>query len=73
LKTPRPRRDEVGESIERDDLARRPTRLSKEQKFRFDVGQYVTDGFRHADQKDPGVRALLDKDRPRKKAERLSK
>ncbi len=52
--------------IDRDDLARRASRLSKEQKFRFDVGQYVTDAFRHADKKDPSMRVLLDKDKPQK-------
>jgi spermidine synthase len=55
-----PRKD----SVACDDLARRASRLSKETKFRFDVGQYVTDGFHHADKKNLGVRVLLDKDKP---------
>ena len=53
------------EAIDCDELARRATRFSRVQKFRFDIGQYVADGFRHADTKDPGVRVLLDKDKPR--------
>ena len=51
--------------LERADLAQRATRLSKEAAFRFDIGGYVTDGFRHADLKDPQARVLLDKDKPR--------
>ena len=59
------------EAIDRDDLARRASRLSKDQEFRFDVGQYVTDAFYHADNKDPATRILLDKDKPREpKAEK---
>ena len=54
------------EPLDRDDLAQRASRLSKEGKFRFDVGQYVTDSFRHADKKDPGMRVLLDKDKGQK-------
>ena len=53
------------EPINRADLARRASRLSQQEKFRFDVGQYVTHAFRHADQKDPGMRVLLDKDKRR--------
>ncbi len=59
------------EPIDRADLARRASRLSKEERFRFDVGEYVSDGFRHADQKDPGMRVLLDKDKPREAASAL--
>ena len=33
------------EPIDRDDLARRASRLSKEEKFRFDVGEYVSEVF----------------------------
>jgi spermidine synthase len=49
------------ERIDRDDLARRASKLCQEQKFRFDIGQYVTDGLHHEDQKDPRVQVLLDK------------
>jgi spermidine synthase len=51
------------EAIDRADLARRASRFSKEKKLRFDVGEYVTHAFRHADKKDPGMRVLLDKDK----------
>jgi spermidine synthase len=51
-------------AIDRADLARRAARLSQVQHFRFDVGQYVTEAFRHADRKEPGERVLLDKDKP---------
>ena len=44
-------------------LAQRSARLSKETGFRFDMGGYVTGGFRHADSKDPQMRVLLDKDK----------
>ncbi len=50
--------------LERAELAQRATKLSKETGFRFDIGGYVTDGFRHADLKDPQERVLLDKDKP---------
>ncbi len=49
--------------IDGADLARRAARLSKETAFRFDMGEYVTGAFRHADSKDPKMRVLLDKDK----------
>ncbi len=52
-------------AIERDDLAKRASALSKEQKFRFDVGRYVTIGYRHAVKNAPDAHVLLDKDRPK--------
>jgi spermidine synthase len=53
-------------AIDRADLARRASRLSLVEKYRFDVGEYVTQAFRHADQKEHGARVLLDKDKPRR-------
>jgi spermidine synthase len=55
------------EAIERADLARRASRLSKDQNLRFDVGDYVTGAFRHAEKKDPAMRVLLDKDKNKEK------
>jgi len=57
LALPRPRQ------IERDDLARRASQISKEKQFRFDMGERVASGFQHLDVKDPRVRVLLDKDK----------
>ena len=54
------------EAVDRADLARRGARLTKEEKLRFDVGEYVTVGFSHADKKDPDTRVLLDKDKGQK-------
>jgi spermidine synthase len=51
--------------IDRADLARRASQLSKAEKLRFDVGEYVRYAFRRADKKDPGIRVLLDKDKGR--------
>jgi spermidine synthase len=51
-------------TLERAELAQRATRFSKETGFRFDIGGYVAEGFRHADVKDPQTRILLDKDKP---------
>jgi spermidine synthase len=56
------------EPLDRDNLARRASELSKEARFRFDVGEYVTHAFRHADKKKPGSRVLLDKDKPREES-----
>ena len=49
--------------LDRDDLARRASRVSKEKQFRFDTGEYVTSGFQRLDVKDPRARVLLDKDK----------
>jgi spermidine synthase len=57
------------ERIERGDLARRAARISKENKFRFDMGWYVWWGFQPANTKDPQARVLLDKDKERKQKE----
>jgi spermidine synthase len=55
------------EAIDPANLARRATRLSQVQRFRFDVGDYVTRSFEHVDKPDPFERVLLDKDKPRNK------
>ncbi len=49
--------------LDRADVAKRAAQLSKDTAFRFDIGEYVNDGFRHADVKDPKMRVLLDKDK----------
>ncbi len=49
--------------LDRADVAKRATQLSKDTAFRFDIGEYVSDGFRHADVKNPKMRVLLDKDK----------
>lgn len=59
LALPRPVR------LDRDELARRATRLSRERQFRYDMGEYVTSGFQHVRTKDPKARVLLDKDKAR--------
>jgi spermidine synthase len=46
--------------INRDDLARRARTISKEKHFRFDMGEMVTYGYRHAGEKDFGGRVLTD-------------
>jgi len=53
------------ERIERDDLARRAARISREKRFRFDMGALVTYGYRHVEEKDPDARVLMDKDKPK--------
>jgi spermidine synthase len=49
--------------IDREELARRAARISKEKQLRFDVGEYVASGFQHLNEKDPRARVLLDKDK----------
>jgi spermidine synthase len=49
--------------IDRDELARRAARISREKKLRFDLGEYVSSGLQPLDKKDPAARVLLDKDR----------
>ena len=55
------------EAVDQADLARRASQLSRDEKLRFDVGDYVTEAFRHADKKDPVMRVLLDKDKEKGK------
>ncbi len=55
----------VAQRMGRDDLARCAAEVSKQQHFRFDLGELVRDGFRHASEKDPAVRILTDRERPR--------
>ena len=47
--------------INRDDLARRATRISKEKHFRFDMGELVVYGYRHPQKKNARGRVLVDK------------
>jgi len=49
--------------IERANLIQRAKQFSKSAAFRFDIGEHVAAGFRHADGKDPQARVLLDKDK----------
>ena len=51
------------ETINREDFARRATKLSKEQKHQFDLGGYVLWGYRPANARHPQARVLLDKDK----------
>jgi len=54
-----PRRERIG----RLDLAARARRISKEKKFRFDMGDAVLYGYRYADETNRHGRVLLDKDK----------
>ncbi|MFH1268471.1 MAG: fused MFS/spermidine synthase [Planctomycetota bacterium] len=47
--------------VERDDLARRASRISDEKRFRFDLGDPVTYGYQHASEKNSRGRVLADK------------
>ena len=49
------------ERIQRDDLARRAGRISREKHFRFDMGDIVTYGYRHEREKNSRGRVLRDK------------
>jgi spermidine synthase len=54
------------QQIERENLARRAARISSEKRFRFDLGDLVTQGLRRAtDERFPG-RVLTDKDKAKK-------
>jgi spermidine synthase len=61
------------EAIDRAALARKASQLSRDQKLRFDVGEYVTDAFHHAVKKDPAMRVLLDKDKDKDKGKPVPK
>ncbi len=54
-----PRKHVVG----RDDLAQQARAISKEKKFRFDLGDVVTYGFTHAKEKNARGHVLKDQDR----------
>ena len=58
-----PRKERIG----RDELARRAGRISKQKRFRFDMGELVTYGYRHVEEKDPDARVLRDKDKAKAK------
>jgi len=47
--------------VDRDDLARRASRISSEKRFRFDLGDPVTYGYQHASEKNSRGRVLADK------------
>ena len=52
--------------IERDDLAQRAAKISKEKQFRFDLGDLVTQGYRHEAEKNSRGSVLTDKNKPEK-------
>ncbi len=52
------------ERLSRDELAQRAKRISKEKKFRFDLGELVANGYQFVNEKDPKARVLMDKDKP---------
>jgi spermidine synthase len=52
--------------IERDDLAQRAARISKEKQFRFDLGDLVTQGYRHEAENNSRGSVLTDKNKPEK-------
>jgi spermidine synthase len=54
------------EQIERDDLARRAARISKQKRFRFDMGKEVTYGFQYAKEKSAYGQVLRDKKKAKK-------
>ena len=47
--------------LTREELSRRAGAVSKEKKFRFDMGELVTYGYQSVDEKDPAAQVLLDK------------
>lgn len=57
-----PRKERIG----RDELARRARRISKENRFRFDMAKYVKSGYSYADEKDPDAPVLHDKAKAKK-------
>lgn len=50
------------QTLDRDQLAARASKLSTAQQFRFDLGELVADGFQHAQQKNAEGRVLRDAD-----------
>jgi spermidine synthase len=49
------------ERLKRDELAKCAKRISKENKFRFDLGELVAFGYQFVSEKDPSARVLMDK------------
>lgn len=49
--------------ISQDDVVRRAQAISKQNHFRFDMGEYVRYGFRHAGKEDAHGRILTDRDK----------
>ena len=47
--------------LTREELSRRAGAVSKEKKFRFDMGELVAYGYQSVDEKDPAAQVLLDK------------
>jgi spermidine synthase len=50
--------------IDQHALARRAARISRQRHFPYDLGDVVTYGYQHAEEKNPDARVLLDKDKP---------
>ena len=52
------------ELVEREELARRARTISRKEGFRFDMGDIVMSGFRHAREENSRGRILLDEAKP---------
>jgi spermidine synthase len=52
--------------LDREGLAERGTRISRENRFRFDLGELIRSGYRHPNKEDFPSPVLLDKDEKKK-------